>query len=344
MRKKRFLCVVRCIAASILSVCFLLTGCAGSFPALESDISLSLMESELSSSYRTGSWSNMRRASLRGEREDLKDHVSEDLTRIHVIDVGQGNAILIQAGELYALMDGGDVETADILVDYLREQGVSSLEYVIATHPHADHIGGLDEVIREFDVKKVLMPRLQHNTRAFEDLLLAIRDKNLRITEPSAGEVYLLGRVSMTIVAPDPDKDFGEDLNNGSVAMVLRDGDCSFFLGGDSEISAEKYILQSGRDIDVDGFLVNHHGSSSSSTAAFLKALSPDFAVISVGAENSYGHPAEKVLERLEKEGCMVHRTDLCGTVVVNSNSKVWEIVCVDGHGELNGTVLPIKG
>ena len=232
---------------------------------------------------------------------------------VHFIDVGQGDSILAESDGHFLLIDAGENDQGDTVISYLEEAGVEALDYVIGTHPHSDHIGGLDDVIRAFDVETVILPPVEHTTKTFEDVLDAIEEKDLSITLPVPGDSYELGGAAFTILAPQ--RDYGDDLNNWSVGLRLACGDGAFVACGDAEAQAEEDMAASGLALSADVLKIGHHGSSTSTSDAFLKAVSPAFAVISCGEGNSYGHPHKETLEKLEAAGIQVLRTDLLGDI-----------------------------
>lgn len=236
----------------------------------------------------------------------------------HFIDVGQGDSTLIEANGHYMLIDAGEKDQADTVITYLKAQGVKKLDYVIGTHPHSDHIGGLEGVIREFDVTTVMLPEKEHTTRIYEQLLDAIADKNIKVTIPASGESYRLGDASFQIISPN--RDYGDNLNNWSIGMRLVYGKTSFVLCGDAEKEAEQDMLLSGFPLKADVLKVSHHGSSTSSTPEFMKAVSPRYAVISCGKNNDYGHPHKETMDLLKKLGIKALRTDQIGTIVIESD------------------------
>ena len=244
---------------------------------------------------------------------------------VHYIDVGQGDSILAGSDGHYMLIDAGENDQADTVVSYLKQAGVTSLDYVIGTHPHSDHIGGLDKVIDEFTVGKIILPPVEHTTRTFEDVLNAVSNKGLKITKPVPGSTYTLGSASFTIVAPV--KDYGNDLNNWSVGIRLTYGSNSFLMCGDAESQAESDMLERGMPLKADVLKAGHHGSSTS-TSVFLKAVSPSYVVIQCGKDNSYGHPHKETMEKLEKAGCQVLRTDEYGTITASSDGTqiTWNV------------------
>ena len=232
---------------------------------------------------------------------------------VHFIDVGQGDSLLAESDGHFLLVDAGENDQGDTVIAYLREAGVTSLDYVIGTHPHSDHIGGLDDVIRAFDVKAVILPPVAHTTKTFEDVLDAVQEKNLTLTQPKPGDSYALGDAAFTILAPQAD--YGDDLNNWSVGIRLACAEGALVACGDAEAQAEEDIAASGLPLSADVLKVGHHGSSTSTSNAFLQAVSPAWAVISCGEGNSYGHPHEETLKKLEDAGVSVLRTDLLGDI-----------------------------
>ncbi len=239
---------------------------------------------------------------------------------VHFIDVGQGDSILAESDGHYMLIDAGENDQAGTVISYLKAEGVTKLDYVIGTHPHSDHIGGLDKVIDTFPVDKVFLPPVEHTTKTFEDVLDSIASRGLKITKPKPGDSYDLGNASFTILSPV--KDYGNDLNNWSVGIRLTYGDNSFVMCGDAENQAEEDILNSGAVLKADVLKAGHHGSSTSTSNAFLKKVSPSWVVIQCGKGNSYGHPHKETMEKLKKAGCQILRTDEEGTITAFSDGK----------------------
>ncbi len=240
--------------------------------------------------------------------------------KVFVIDVGQADSILITAGSDSMLIDAGTNKAADTVVDYIKGQGITKLNYVIGTHPHEDHIGGMDAVISTFDVDKVMLPDAQSNTKTFEDVLNATSNKGLKITSPVPGTVYLLGNAGFTVLAPNS-PEYG-NLNNYSIAVKLVYGNTSFLFMGDAALQSENEILESGYDIRADYLKVSHHGSGTSTSYDFLSAADPKYAVISVGKHNDYGHPAAETLQKLADADIRIYRTDESGTITAISDGN----------------------
>lgn len=242
--------------------------------------------------------------------------------RIHFIDVGQADSILIQTPQgKNILVDAGNNDDGPLVTGYLAKLGVKKLEAVVGTHPHEDHIGGLDEVIMKLPVKKVYLPKKTANTKAFEDLLLAVKAMQLKVTTAKAGvKVALDSAVKAEFLAPNSDT--YEDLNEYSGVLKITYGKTSFLLTGDAESVSEKEMLEKGCDLKANLLKVGHHGSRSASKESFLTAVAPQVAIISVGKGNDYRHPHTQVLKRLKKLNVQVYRTDELGTIVVTSDGK----------------------
>ncbi len=239
---------------------------------------------------------------------------------VHFIDVGQGDAILIQQGNSAMLIDAGDNHMGQTVVSYIRKQGVTKLDYVIGTHPHADHIGGLSDVIPAFDIGKIILPDITHTTKTFEDMLLAIQAKGLKITKAEPGDSYALGSAKIDVLGPVNIR--ANALNDASVVCKISFGSTAFMFTGDVESRGEADILNKGFNLSADVLKVSHHGSSTSSTQAFLTAVNPDHAVIMVGEGNRYDHPTQQILDRLTAMNIKVYRTDLSGTIVAVSDGS----------------------
>ncbi|HBC26062.1 MAG TPA: MBL fold metallo-hydrolase [Ruminococcaceae bacterium] len=245
---------------------------------------------------------------------------------IYYLDVGQGDSELIRLpGGENVLIDTGTGETADKLVSLLQELGVKRVDRLIATHPHEDHIGGMESVVRKIPVGKIYMPKVADKqiptTRTYEGLIDAISDKKMKITQAKAGmTIPLSGQAKLELLAPNGTQ--YDDLNNYSVVAKLTYGQKTFLFTGDAEKLSEKEMLNKNYDLKCDVLKCGHHGSSSSTSAAFLKAVSPQFAVISCGLNNDYGHPNKEVLSRLQKAGVKVYRTDLQGTILARCDGR----------------------
>jgi beta-lactamase superfamily II metal-dependent hydrolase len=240
--------------------------------------------------------------------------VDDGLTVVF-IDVGQGDSILVGDGSDWILVDAGPPEAGDDVVEELRLRGVASLRMVVATHPHSDHIGGLADVLTAFAVEELYMPRVVHDTPTFEALMDVIDEQNRDILTPHPGESIAFP--GMRIMFLSPPEDAGDNLNDASVVLRVDSRYGNLLLTGDISADIEKNLLDSGYDLTADILKVAHHGSDSSSSKAFLKAVNPRLAVIMCGINNSYNHPSGKVLNQLQDLGIDIYRTDRNGTVTV---------------------------
>lgn len=242
------------------------------------------------------------------------------------LDVGQGNAVLVEQGGVYMLIDGGNRDYSSFVVSYLKEQGVEKLAYVIASHYDADHLNGVVGALHAFSCGQVLAPDYVTDTRVYESFERVITEQDIALAYPAVGDTYTLGDASFTVVCPevyDPKED-----NDNSVGIRLVYGNTSFLICGDAGKAEEQAMLDSGVTLDSDVYLASHHGSEGSSSEAFMRAVSPTAVVVSAGAGNSYGHPTRMVLDRVKACGAALYRTDLQGTITVTSdgNSLSWSV------------------
>lgn len=240
--------------------------------------------------------------------------------KVSYIDVGQADSILIQIPNgKNVLIDAGNNGDANTITSYLKKQNVSKLDIVIATHPHEDHIGSMDKVINTFDIGQVIMPRKDSTTQTYKDMIMAIQNKGLKITEAKAGLKLDLGsEVNALLLAPN--STIYEDVNNYSAVLKLSYGNNTFLFEGDAQEQSENEMLNAGYNLKADVLKVGHHGSNTSSSSAFLSKVQPKYAIISVGKGNSYGHPANVTIDKLNSLGAKVFRTDLSGTIVAESD------------------------
>lgn len=252
-------------------------------------------------------------------------HISGEISQltIHYLDVGQGDCILIQCGNQSMLIDAGDNSKGTLVEMYLKNQGISTLDYVIGTHPDADHIGGLDVVLYKFECKTIIMPDKTKDTATYRDVADTMKNKGYKNTLPVTGTTYKLGSASFVIVSPS--KNYS-DSNNCSVSILLTHGNNKFLFTGDAEEEAEQDMIGGEVSLKADVLKAGHHGSNTASTLEFLKEVKPEYVVISCGEGNSYGHPHAEVMNNLRKLGIKVFRTDEQGTLQVKSdgNTLVW--------------------
>ncbi|SMB90297.1 competence protein ComEC [Desulfonispora thiosulfatigenes DSM 11270] len=240
--------------------------------------------------------------------------------KVHFIDVGQADCILVQDGNSSMLIDAGNNGDADLVVDYIKRQKIDKLNYVIGTHPHEDHIGGLDAVIYNFPIDNLYMPKVSHTTKTFKDVIKAVKDKGLKVKTPLPGTNLNLNTAKVTILAPNSSS--YEELNNYSIVVKVEYGDSSFLFTGDAEEISENEMVLNEYNLSADVLKVGHHGSHSSTTPEFLNKVNPKHAVIMVGKDNKYGHPHQESLDKLMDKNIKVYRTDVNGTIVATSDGK----------------------
>jgi len=238
--------------------------------------------------------------------------------KIHYIDVGQGDSELIQVYGKNILIDAGTSDKKAL--DYLKSIGITTIDYAIATHPHEDHIGSMDDVIKAFNIGTFYAPKATTTTKTFSNMLNALKSKNIQMTVPKVGDVVTIGNATLTFLAPNSDK--YDDLNNYSIVCKLKYGNNSFIFMGDAEDISEGEMLQKQLDIQADVLKVGHHGSHSSTTQAFLDKVNPKYAIISCGKDNDYGHPHKETIDKLNAKNINVFRTDLEGTIIATSNGN----------------------
>ena len=245
---------------------------------------------------------------------------------ITFFDVGQADSTLIRAGDEVTLIDAGNNADGELLVTLLEAKGITHINYLIGTHPHEDHIGGMDDIIRNFDIQSVMLPEFIANTKTFEDVLDAIEAKNLEIIVPEVGDKFGK-KAEFTVLGPTRTY---EDANNNSIVLQLTANTTNILFTGDMEAEAEVDLLNQwkGTDLKADILKLGHHGSTTSSTNEFLSAIAPKLAVIHVGEGNSYGHPHQETLDKLQTIQCEVLRTDLQGEItfeILSDGTYRWE-------------------
>lgn len=260
--------------------------------------------------------------------EDMDEYIFENTgdLKVYVFDVGQADCILAMNGNQTMLIDAGNNADGKLITKKLQEMDITKIDYLVGTHAHEDHIGGLDNVIKNFEIGKIFMPRKTTNTKTYEDVLNAIDDKKLKITAPNIGDAFYLGGAKCEVMNIDNE---AEDLNETSIVIELTYGDKKFLFTGDTETTKEKE--RSWNDIDV--LKVAHHGSSTSTSKEFLNQAKPEYAIISCGVNNDYGHPHKEIITRLK--GVETYRTDKDGTILLTCDGENIEIEKLDI--DLNG-------
>ena len=245
---------------------------------------------------------------------------------VHFIDVGQADCALLECDGEYILIDGGNVEDSSLVVSYLQKQGVEELTAVVCSHAHEDHVGGLPGVLAVYPTEAVYAPTRTYSSGCFDDFVYYTDQQGLTITIPEVGDTISFGGATAEVLGPV--KQYA-DPNNTSIILKVTHGSTSFLFTGDMETSAETDLLDSGADVKADVLKVGHHGSDTSTGYRFLYEVNPAYAVISVGTGNSYGHPNDVTLSRLEDADCTTYRTDKLGHIIAHSDGTnitfTWE-------------------
>ena len=282
---------------------------------------------------------------------DKDDPSPNGYLKVHYIDVGQADCALIECNGEFILIDGGNVGDSSLVVSYLQKQGVEELLAVVFSHAHEDHVGGLPGVLAVYPTHHVYAPTRTYSSKCFDDFVYYTDQQRLEITIPQPGDYLSFGGATMTVLGPV--KSYA-DPNDTSIVVRIDYGTTSFLFTGDMETQAENDMLDhwgEGYDWNADVLKVGHHGSETSTGYRFLREVMPTYGVISVGEGNSYGHPHELPLSRLEQAGVTLYRTDKLGTVIAtsdgNSISFTWErggsapILPPSSHPSIPGTTAP---
>lgn len=262
----------------------------------------------------------------KNKKQEIKSKLDE--LKIHYIDVGQGDSILIQQNGHNMLIDAGGNSCEQLVTNYLKQQNITTLDYVVGTHPHEDHIGGLDYVINSFNIGNVFMPKKLSTTNTFKDVITSIKNKNLKISSPQVGNNYELGQCKFTIL--NPNKEY-ENINDNSIVIKLTHGEKSFLFTGDAEGTSEMEMVNSNLDLKADVLKLGHHGSKTSTVTNFLNKVNPSYAIVSCSKDNKYKHPGQGVMKRLQDKNIKVYRTDENGTIILTSDGKDIKFNCKEG-------------
>lgn len=250
----------------------------------------------------------------------LKPSYSNNINQlvIHYLNVGQGDSIFIELpNEETMLIDAGTSSSKEFISDYIHNLNYQKIDYVIGTHPHADHIGSLSYIIDNFDIGNIYLPKAKTNTKTYENLLLSIKNKNLIITEAKKG-VEIINNDDLKVYFLGPILKEYDNLNNYSAVLKIVFKNRKFLFMGDAETAVEREL----NDVEADVIKISHHGSDTSSSLSFLKKVNSKYAVISVGKDNIYGLPSSKVIANLEKLNNKIYRTDQDGTIIVTTDGE----------------------
>ena len=239
---------------------------------------------------------------------------------VHFIDVGQADSALIECDGETMMIDGGNVADSNVVAAYLKKEDVTELNYVVCSHAHEDHVGGLSGALSVTKADNIYAPKTETNTKAYKNFKKKAEEQNVEIKHPNVGDEIQLGSSTVEFLGPVDEN--GKDLNSTSIVLKITYGHTSFLFTGDAESDEEEEILNSGADLKSTVLKVGHHGSRTSTSYPFLREVMPQYAVISVEKGNSYGHPNEETLSKLSDAGVEVYRTDESGDIVMTSDGN----------------------
>lgn len=239
---------------------------------------------------------------------------------VHFIDVGQADSALIECDGETMMIDGGNVADSNVVAAYLKKEDVTELNYVVCSHAHEDHVGGLSGALSVTKADNIYAPKTETNTKAYKNFKKKAEEQNVEIKHPNIGDEIQLGSSTVEFLGPVDEN--GKDLNSTSIVLKITYGNTSFLFTGDAESDEEEEILNSGADLKSMVLKVGHHGSRTSTSYPFLREVMPQYAVISVEKGNSYGHPNEETLSKLSDAGVEVYRTDESGDIVMTSDGN----------------------
>lgn len=259
------------------------------------------------------------------DNELHKEEITTDSMQVHFLDVDQGLAILVKIGDDVLVYDGGERDTSSFVVAYLKEQGITEIDYLISSHYDSDHVSGLIGCLYAFDVKNVIGSNYVHDSNLYTSFMTAVEEEGLEVLYPAVGTQYEIGDAFFTILSPE---EIVKDSNSNSVAIKLTYGESDFIFTGDADYKSERAMIASGIDLDCEVLSVGHHGSASATSEKFLEATTPEYAVISCGENNSYGHPHKEVLGFLQDYQVEILRNDESGTIVAETDGTelVWSM------------------
>lgn len=241
---------------------------------------------------------------------------------VYYLNVGQGDSILIQVNNKNLLIDSGPKLEKKKLFECLSKINIDKLDYIIATHPHEDHIGNMSKIVDNFNVLNFYAPKIQTTTKNFEQMIDSLKSKNLKINVIKKGTPFINLGENTKVTVFSPSKDTYEDLNNYSPIIKIQYGKTSFLFTGDAQKDVEKEIITSNEDVSADVLKIGHHGSSTSTSKEFLNKVHPSIGIISVGLDNSYNHPNLDTLQRLKDSNTKIYRTDKDGTIILSSDGS----------------------
>lgn len=263
---------------------------------------------------------------FRGKDRTISISTGKKLMKTHFLDCGDADSIFIEYPDgKCMLVDAGESSFKNSLESFIREKGYDRIDYLVASHPHSDHIGGMSHIVKNFDIGSFYTSNVIHTTQTFENLLTALEDKNLKINLISRGDIIPSSICEVAVLAPEKRQYLR--INNYSAVLKIVYNKVSSILCADAEADSEREMMQSGIDLKADVVKIGHHGSFTSTTTGFLKTINPSDAIISVGKDNENGYPSKNIINRLKNKGIKIHRTDEKGNITMVTDGHVYIIV-----------------
>ena len=333
MRKPRIAAACIAIFVALGALMLMIAGCSASVSNPGSSSGRVGVSPSANASSSHPSLSSSTSSSSSSAAKETAAKVPEGSTfSARFLDVGQGDAAIIECDGHYMIVDGGPPDASRLMYSYCRDHGINQVDYLVATHPDTDHTGGISGALQIVSVGRAFCSTTQAEQRAFQSMEKYLGKQGVSIEVPRVGETFSLGGATVQVVGPVYRTD--DDISNDdSIVLMITYGETSFLLTGDATEEEEHAILSAGYDIDCDLLKVSHHGSAHSSSSSFLRAASPSSAVISVAKDNGYGHPSEEALTRLDNCGATVYRTDLQGDITATSDGTTVNVSAEKGAG-----------
>lgn len=243
-----------------------------------------------------------------------------EILKLHMIDCGQGDSFLFEQNEQYGLIDCGTRSTGKNVVDYLHNHGITELQFIVGTHPHDDHMGGMETILNSTKCNQIYMPKIekgQVTTNWYMSLMSKIKTNKIKVSNPSVNDTFTLGKATFKVVGQFTPQEAKQNLNNYSTVIKVTFGEIDILMTGDAEVPVETKMLNSNISLDCEILKLGHHGSTTSTTDYFLDAVSPEYVLVSCGIGNKYNHPCKETLDKIENDNIPIYRTDENGDVIV---------------------------
>ena len=247
----------------------------------------------------------------------IPEGLSSDVLKVHMIDCGQGDCFLFEYNGEFAMIDCGPESNQEFVVSYMKSKNVDKLKFMMGSHQHEDHMGAMAAILDNFSCDTIYMPKYSKEIGWYVNLLAKMKKYHVKRINPKVGDTYYLGNVSFNVIGQLTSKEAESNVNNYSTVIKVTYGDEDIIMTGDAEKKVERKIIESGISIEAEVLKLGHHGSDTSTSNKFLELVNPEYALISCGVDNKYGHPCEETMEKLQKQNVKVYRTDEMGDIVM---------------------------